>query len=80
MIIIVTMIFLVGLLHKSIAPGRAGWKTAQQRSVGVGQSCADDRWQLREWLGPLLVLPLLAGAGVILEIQFVHHMLDRRQD
>ena len=29
---------------------------------------------------PLLVLPLLPGAGVIFEIEFVQHMLDRRQD
>ena len=79
MIIIVAAIFVVGLLHKRITPGRAWRKAAQQRSIGVGHSRVDDRRQLGEWPGPLLVLPLLAGACVIFEIKFVEHMLDRRQ-
>ncbi|HET9565263.1 MAG TPA: hypothetical protein VFP27_12340, partial [Mycobacterium sp.] len=80
MINIVGVILLVGLLGECSAPSGAGWEPARQRSVGVWQSRLDYRWQLGEWLGPLVILPLLAGAGVIFEIEFVKHMLDRRQD
>ena len=46
----------------------------------VWQGRLDYRWQLREWPGPLHVLPMLPGPYVFLEIELAEHMLDRRQD
>jgi hypothetical protein len=74
------MILFVILSGERTAPAGAGWKSAERWSVGVRKSSLNDRWQLGEGLGPLLVLPLLTSAGAILEVQLIEHMLHRRQD
>jgi hypothetical protein len=77
---VVEAILLLGLFGECTAPGGAGREPARQRSFRVWQGRLDYRWQLGEWLGALLVLPLLTGVSVIVEIEFVKHMFDRRQD
>jgi hypothetical protein len=77
---IVEVILLVALLGERATPGCAWWESAERRPIGVRKGRLNDRWQLGEWPGPLLILPLLAGAGAILKIQLVEHMLDGRQD
>ena len=80
MIDIIAAILLFGLLGECPAPGGAGRQPPRQWSVRVWQGRLDYRWQLREWPGPLHVLPMLPGPYVFLEIELAEHMLDRRQD
>ena len=77
---IVEVILLLGLLGERATPSCARWESADRRPVGVRKSRLNDRWQLGERPGPLLILPLLAGTAAILEIQLVEHMRDGGQD